>query len=44
MIIFWSFIVFVVLMIGLGLWAYIDDLKKADEYYPSSREPHDDGI
>jgi hypothetical protein len=38
MTIFWSFIVFVVILFGLTLWSYVDDLKKADEYYPSSRE------
>jgi hypothetical protein len=36
MIIFWSFIAFVVILFGLVLWSYVDDLKKADEYYPSS--------
>jgi heme/copper-type cytochrome/quinol oxidase subunit 3 len=36
MIIFWSFIASVVILFGVVLWSYIDDLKKADEYYLSS--------
>lgn len=38
MIVFWSCITFVVVLIALTLWSYVDDLKKTDEYYPSARE------
>jgi hypothetical protein len=36
MFIFWIFIAIVIVSFVCIVWSYVDDLKKSDEYYPSS--------
>jgi len=33
--IFWIVVAVVIVLFALVVWSYVDDLKKADEYYPS---------
>jgi hypothetical protein len=35
MTIFWIFVAIVIVAFVCIVWSYVDDLKKADEYYPS---------
>ena len=36
MIILWSIIGITIILFGVVLWSYLDDLKKSDDYYLSS--------